>query len=78
MDGNAVYNIVTNGISIYCRAPLQAECPKQHEHKEDPRVTPVTCGAIGERAQVILVWMRAPAVGNASYSWRLGVTRVKP
>ena len=43
-----------------CRAPLLEECPQHHGHKGDPEVTPGTCGAIGERAQVILVWVRAP------------------
>ena len=42
------------------RAPLLEECPQHHGHKGDPGVTPGTCGAIGERAQVILVWVRAP------------------
>ena len=41
-------------------APLLEECPQHHGHKGDPGVTPGTCGAIGERAQVILVWVRAP------------------
>ena len=43
-----------------CRAPLLEECPQHHGHKGDLGVTPGTCGAIGERAQVILVWVRAP------------------
>ena len=43
-----------------CRAPLLEEGPQHHGHKGDPGVTPGTCGAIGERAQVILVWVRAP------------------
>ena len=43
-----------------------------------PIVTPSLCGAVGERAQMILVWMRAPGVGKASYPWRLGVTRIRP
>ena len=47
-------------LSMYCRAPLLEECPQHHGHKGDPGVTPGTCGAIGERAQVILVWVRAP------------------
>ena len=38
-----------------CRTPLHKECPKHHGHEGDPRVTPMTCGAIGDRAQVILV-----------------------
>ena len=43
-----------------CRAPLLEECRQYHGHREDAEVTPETCGAIGERAQVILVWVRAP------------------
>ena len=39
---------------------------------------PETCGAIGERAQVILVWMRASKRGNASHPHELGVTKVRP
>ena len=54
------------------------ECPKHHGHKGDPRVTPRTFGAIGERVQVILVWARAPGVGNASHPQRLGCTRIRP
>ena len=61
-----------------CRAPLLEECPQHHGHKRDPGVTPGTCGVIGERAQVILVWVRAPGVGNASHPQRLRVTRVRP
>ena len=41
-------------------------------------MTPRTCGAIGERAQVILVWVSAPRRGNASHLWGLGVMRVRP
>jgi hypothetical protein len=60
-------------------APLQKGCPKHHGHKGDPGVTPGTCGAGGEKAQVmILVWVRAPGVGNASYPQGLGVMRVRP
>ena len=54
------------------------ECPKHHGHKGDPGVTPGTCGAGGEKAQVILVWVRAPGVGNASHPRGLGVMRVRP
>jgi hypothetical protein len=54
------------------------ECPKHQGHKGDPGVTPGTCGAGGEKAQVILVWMRAPGVGNASHPRRLGVMRERP
>jgi hypothetical protein len=41
-------------------------------------VTPGICGADGENAQVILVWVRAPAVGNASHPRGLEVMRVRP
>jgi hypothetical protein len=44
----------------------------------DPGVTPGTCGAGGEKAQVILLWVRALGVGNASHPRRLGVMREKP
>jgi hypothetical protein len=30
-----------------------------------------TCGVVGEKAQVILVWVRALGVGNASHRRRL-------
>ena len=43
-----------------CRTTLLEECPQHHGHKGDPGVTPGTCSAIGERAQVILVKVRAP------------------
>ena len=65
-------------IQQWCHAPLHEECPKHHGHKGGPGVTPGTCGAVGERAQVILVWVRAPGVGNASHPQRLGGTRVRP
>ena len=39
----------------WCRAPLHMKCPKYHLHKGDPGVVPGTCGAVGERAQVIPV-----------------------
>ena len=61
-----------------CRAPLHEECPKHRGHKGDPGVTPETCGAVGERAQVILVWVRAPDIRIASHLQTLGVTRVRP
>ena len=61
-----------------CRAPLLQDCPQHHGHKGDPGVTPKTCGAIDERAQVILVWVRAPRRRNASHPQELGVTRIRP
>ena len=65
-------------VDTYCRAPLLEECSQHHGHMGDPGVTPKTCGAIGERAQVILVWMRAPGGGNASHPQELGVMRIRP
>jgi hypothetical protein len=52
--------------------------PKTPRAQGDQGVTPGTCGADGEKAQVILLWVRAPGVGNASHSQGLGVMRVKP
>ena len=56
IDNNLHYRAIKNQV---CHAPLLEECPQHHGHKGDPGVTPGTCGAIGERAQVILVWVRA-------------------
>jgi hypothetical protein len=63
---------------LHCRAPLHKGCPKHQGHKRDPGVTLGTCGASGEKAQVILVWVRAPGVGNASHPRRLRVMRERP
>ena len=35
-------------------------------------------GAIDERSQVILVWMRALSIGNACQLQRLGVMKIRP
>ena len=82
---NSILNVHTLLLSfqayflVYkCGTPFHEECPKHHEHKEDPGVTPGTCGAVGERTQVILVWVRTRGIGNASHPWRLGGTRIKP
>ena len=61
-----------------CCTPLLEECMQHHGHKEDLGVTPGTCGAIGERVQKILVWVKALGHGNASHPYELGVTRVRP
>ena len=61
-----------------CRTSIHEKCPKHHGHKEDPGLTPGSCGAVGERAQMILVWVRATGVGNASHLWRPRVQRVRP
>ena len=53
-------------------------CPKHHGNKGDPGVTPGTCGADGENAQVFLMWVKAPGVGKASHPLGLGVMRVRP
>lgn len=50
----------------HCRVSLHEECPKHHVDKEDPKATPVTYGAVSERALVILLWVKALGVGNAS------------
>ena len=52
-------------------------CPKHYGHKGGPGVTPRTCAAVGERAQMILMWLRAPGIGNASHPQRLEGMRVR-
>ena len=59
-------------------APLHEECPQHYGHERDPGVLPGTFGAIGERAQMILVRVRALGVENTSHSRRVGVMRVRP
>ena len=46
--------------------------------REDPEVMSKTCGAISERAQMILVWVRALGVGNTSHPQILEVVKVRP
>ena len=60
------------------RVPLHEECSQHHGHKGDPGVTPESCGAIGERDQVILVWVRALGIWNASQPQGLRVMRARP
>jgi hypothetical protein len=54
--------IQKSAIMGVCRAPLYEECMQHHGHKGDPGVTPRTCGAIGGKDQVILMWAMAPGV----------------
>ena len=61
-----------------CHTTLHEECPQDHGHKRDPKVTSGTCGAIDERPQVILMWVRASGVQNASHPRRLRVTKARP
>ena len=63
---------------LSCCTPLHRECSKHHGPKGDSRVTLGTCGAVGERSQMILVWVKTPGVGNAFYPRRLGIIRVWP
>jgi hypothetical protein len=63
---------------LLCRAPLHEECSQHHVHKRAPGMTPMTCDVIGERAQLILVLVRADGVENASHSQKLGITKVRP
>ena len=57
----------SSSIYTHCRASLHEECLKHHGHKGDLRVTPGTYGAVGERAQVILVWERLPPMETRSH-----------
>ena len=47
-------------------SPLHEECAKHRGKKWVPKMTPEIFGVIAERAQVILVWVRAPGVRNAT------------
>ena len=59
-----------------CHTPFHKECPRPHGPKGDPRVTPKICGTVGERGQVILVWVTPMCVGNVFHPRRQGVMRV--
>jgi hypothetical protein len=72
------FNLGCDNLYNGCRAPLHEECHKHLGHKRNHGVTLGTCGANGERAQVILVWLRASGVGNTSHPLRLRVPRVWP
>jgi hypothetical protein len=38
----------------------------------------MTCVAVGERNQMIIVWMRALGIGNTSHPQRQRVTKIRP
>ena len=61
-----------------CNHQLTQTLSTHHGHKGDPGVTPGTCGTIGERAQILLVWGRALGVENASHPWKIRVRRLRP
>ena len=44
----------------------------------DPGVTLEICDADGEKALMILVWMRVPVIGNASHPRALRIMKVRP
>ena len=46
----------------YCSPPLHEECPKHYEQNGDLEVTLENCVTIGEKAQMILVWVKAPRI----------------
>ena len=41
-----------------------SQCSKRHKDNGNPAVTPEACGGVGERAQVIPLWIRAPDIEN--------------
>ncbi len=43
-----------------CFAPLHEECLQHHGHKGDLGVPTETCAAVGERSQLIPMWVGAP------------------
>ena len=58
-DSNIIKSTRDKSSLYSCHAPLLEEFSQHHGHKGDPEVTPGTCGTIGERAQVILVYVKA-------------------
>jgi hypothetical protein len=54
-------NWIVTSLGRY-RAPLHKECLQHHGHKENYEVTPGTCGTIGEKDQMILLWVRGSGV----------------
>lgn len=86
-DGNFRIGVPTIGIvdksidSIWwgeCYAPLHEYCTKYHSHNGDPKATPATCGVIGEKTQVMLMWVSVKGVGHPSHQWIVRFTRVRP
>ena len=64
------YRYKDGEVDYACCAPLYEECLQHQMHKEDYGVMPETCGIIGDKIQVNLLWMRALGIGNVSYPWR--------
>ena len=73
-----IYPKVKLAYHLVCHTHLYKECPQYHGPKEDSGVTSQTCDEILERAQMVLVQVRAPGVENTSHPRRLGVARVRP
>lgn len=57
---------------------LSRGVPEPQWAQARPRVTPGTSCTAGERAQMILVWVRAPSIEIASHPYRLRVKWVRP
>ena len=55
---------LVEAVSVCC-TPRHEEWSQHYGHKGDSKVTLGTCGVISERAQVILVWVRALSIENA-------------
>ena len=75
------YEIVSIHVCLHWggwQSPLHEECPKHHGHKGDPGVTPTICRVVGKMAQVILLWMRAWALGTHPTYKDLESQRVRP
>ena len=50
-----------------CSTPLHEKCLQHHGQKGNLRVMHKFRGAIGDRAQVVLVWVRALGIENTSH-----------
>ena len=64
VDTNNTYN--TSSLILYNDTPIvvQLEGLQHHEHKGHPGVTPETSSAIGEKTQLILMWVTTLGVEN--------------
>ena len=61
---------------FWCCAPFHEERLQHHGHNGTPKwCLGLVTSVIGERAQVVLVWVRGPHIENASHPRRLGFTK---
>jgi hypothetical protein len=62
---------------VECHAHLHEECLKHHGHRKS-KITPGICGTVGERAQAIIMWVKALGIENTSHPQSSIVKKVRP